>query len=183
MSQPSSPDSPAGATRRDFMILTASALGAVGAGAVAWPFINSMNPAADVLALSSIEVDLSPIKEGQTIKVQWRGMPIFIRNRTKNDIEDARKVNVSDLRDPQADDQRVKKGHEQWLVMIGVCTHLGCIPISGAGDYCAGDGGGWFCPCHGSQYDTAGRIRKGPAPRNLDVPEYSFLSDNRIKIG
>jgi len=170
-------------TRRDFMMLTAVSLAGVGAVAAAWPLINSMNPAADVLANASIEVDLSPIAVGQTIKVKWRGVPLFIRHRTQADIDDSRKVPVSELRDPQTDDQRVKKGHEQWLVMVGVCTHLGCIPLSGEGEYCAGDGGGWFCPCHGSQYDTAGRIRKGPAPLNLAVPEYTFLSDNRIKIG
>ncbi len=174
---------PSGATRRDFMALTAGAIAAIGGASVAWPLIDSMNPAKDTLAASSIEVDLSPIKEGQTIKVKWRGVPVFIRHRTKADIEDARKVAASDLRDPQKDEDRVQKGHEQWLVMVGVCTHLGCIPLVGAGDYCAGDGGGWFCPCHGSHYDTSGRIRKGPAPKNLEVPKYAFLSDNRIKIG
>jgi len=172
-----------GATRRDFMLLTASALAGVGAAAFAWPFIDSMNPAADVLALSSIEVDLSPIQPGQSIKVKWRGIPVFIRHRTQADIDDARAVAMSDLKDPEADDARVKKGKEQWLVMVGVCTHLGCIPLTGAGDYNNKDGGGYFCPCHGSQYDTSGRIRKGPAPKNLTVPQYSFLSDNRIKIG
>ena len=165
-------------TRRDFMVLTAGALAGVGACSVAWPFVSSMNPAADVLALASIEVDLSPIQPGQTIKVKWRGVPVFIRHRTPENIADAKAVNVSELRDPQSDDQRVKKGHEQWLVMVGVCTHLGCIPLGDAGDY-----KGWFCPCHGSHYDTAGRVRKGPAPKNLVVPEYTFLSDNRIKIG
>jgi len=167
-----------GTTRRDFIVLTASALGVVGACAVAWPFVDSMNPSADVLALSSIEVDLTPIQPGQTIKVKWRGVPVFIRNRTPEDIEAARAVAMSDLKDPQTDEARTKAGHEQWLVMVGVCTHLGCIPLADAGDY-----QGWFCPCHGSHYDTAGRIRKGPAPKNLAVPEYSFLSDNRIKIG
>ncbi len=165
------------------MMLTAGALAAVGGASAAWPLIDSMNPAADVLALSSIEVDLSPIKEGQTIKVKWRGVPVFIRHRTKEDIEEARKVNVSELRDPQTDEERVKKGHDQWLVMVGVCTHLGCIPLGGAGDYGGSDGGGWFCPCHGSHYDTAGRVRKGPAPKNLAVPQYAFITDNRIKIG
>jgi len=166
-------------TRRDFMVLTASALAGVGACAAAWPFIDSMNPAADVLALSSIEVDLSPIQPGQTIKVKWRGVPVFIRNRTPEDIAEAKKVDVSSLRDPQSDADRVKKGHENWLIMVGVCTHLGCIPLFNAGEY----KDGWFCPCHGSQYDTSGRIRKGPAPKNLAVPEYTFLSDNRVKIG
>lgn len=160
------------------MMLTASALGAVGACSVAWPFINSMNPSADVLALASIEVDLSPIKPGQSIKVKWRGVPVFIRHRTPEDIEASKAVALAELKDPQTDEERVQKGHEQWLVMVGVCTHLGCIPLGDAGDY-----KGWFCPCHGSHYDTAGRIRKGPAPKNLTVPQYSFLSDNRIKIG
>jgi ubiquinol-cytochrome c reductase iron-sulfur subunit len=172
-----------GATRRDFMLLTASALAGVGACSVAWPFIHSMNPAADVLALSSIEVDLAPISEGQTIKVKWRGVPVFIRHRTPVDIEEARKVDINELVDPQTDEMRVQKGHEKWLVMVGVCTHLGCIPMGGTGDYGGPSNGGWFCPCHGSHYDTAGRVRKGPAPRNLAVPQYTFLSDNRIKIG
>lgn len=172
-----------GTTRRDFMVLTASALGAVGACAVAWPFVDSMNPSADVLALSSIEVDLAPVQPGQTIKVKWRGVPVFIRHRTPEDIALSKAVPMSELKDPESDAQRVKEGKEQWLVMVGVCTHLGCIPLGGAGDYGGADNGGWFCPCHGSQYDTAGRIRKGPAPKNLVVPEYTFLSDNRIKIG
>ena len=179
----SSASDPIKTTRRDFMALTAGGLAAVGAGAALWPFIDSMNPSADVLALSSIEVDLSPIQVGQTINVKWRGVPVFIRHRTPADIDDAKSVAMSELKDPATDDSRVKKGHEQWLIMVGVCTHLGCIPLSGAGDYCAGDGGGWFCPCHGSQYDTSGRIRKGPAPKNLIVPDYTFLSDNRVKIG
>ncbi|MBV8939841.1 MAG: ubiquinol-cytochrome c reductase iron-sulfur subunit [Alphaproteobacteria bacterium] len=172
-----------GTTRRDFLVLTGTALGAVGACAAAWPLLDSLNPAADVLALASIEVDLSPIKPGQTVKVKWRGVPVFIRNRTPEDIAAAKAVALSDLRDPEPDEKRVKKGHEQWLVMVGVCTHLGCIPLAGAGDFGAGDGGGWFCPCHGSAYDTAGRIRQGPAPKNLVVPQYTFLSDTRIKIG
>ena len=174
-----------GTTRRDFMMLTAGAMAAVGGAAAVWPLIDSMNPAADVLAMSSIEVDLSPVKEGQTIKVKWRGVPVFIRHRTKADIEESRKVPLSDLKDQEKakDEDRVQKGHEQWLIMVGVCTHLGCIPLGGAGDYGGSDGGGWFCPCHGSHYDTAGRIRKGPAPKNLPVPQYTFLSDNRIKIG
>lgn len=167
-----------GATRRDFMVLTGVSLGAVGAAAAFWPFIDSMNPAADVLALSSVEVDLSAIQPGQTIKAKWRGVPVFIRHRLPAEIEAARQVALSALPDPQPDEQRVKQGHEQWLVMVGVCTHLGCIPLGGAGDY-----QGWFCPCHGSHYDTSGRVRKGPAPKNLAVPEYVFLSDTRIKIG
>jgi ubiquinol-cytochrome c reductase iron-sulfur subunit len=170
-------------TRRDFMALSAAGLAAVGGAAALWPFVNSMNPAADVLALSSIEVDLAPIAAGQTIKVKWRGAPVFIRHRTGADIDASRGVDVSALIDPQKDEDRVQKGKEQWLVMVGVCTHLGCIPLVGGGDYNTADGGGFFCPCHGSHYDTAGRIRKGPAPRNLTVPQYTFLSDTRIKIG
>jgi len=179
----SSSDSLENPGRRDFIVLATSALGAVGAASAAWPIIHSMNPAADVLALSTVEVDLAPIQPGQTIKVKWRGVPVFIRHRTPVDIEESKKVDVSELRDPEADEARVQKGHEQWLVMVGVCTHLGCIPISGAGEYNTKDGGGYFCPCHGSHYDTAGRVRKGPAPKNLTVPQYAFLSDNRIKIG
>lgn len=168
-----------GATRRDFLVMTSYAMAGMGGAAVAWPFIDSMNPAADVLALSSIEVDLAPVAEGQEIKVKWRGKPVFIRHRTAKDIDDARAVKVEELIDPETDDVRVKQGHEQWLVMIGVCTHLGCVPLGqGAGEF-----NGWFCPCHGSNYDTSGRIRKGPAPKNLVVPEYTFLSDTRIKIG
>ncbi len=172
-----------GSTRRDFLVLAGGAVGALGAALTAWPFVDSMNPAADTLALSSVEVDLSAVQPGQTIKVKWRGVPVFIRHRTPEDIELARKVDVKSLRDPEADEARVQKGKEQWLVMVGVCTHLGCIPISGAGDFGGTDGGGWFCPCHGSQYDTAGRIRGGPAPQNLVVPQYTFLSDTKIKIG
>lgn len=168
-----------GETRRDFIVLTAAGMAAVGAGAAVWPLIDSMNPAADVLALSSTEVDLSPITEGQSITIMWRGKPVFIRHRTAAEIEEARKVDVNELRDPQKDEDRVQKGHDQWLVMLGVCTHLGCVPLGNK----SGDYQGWFCPCHGSHYDTSGRIRKGPAPTNLVVPEYAFLSDNRIKIG
>ncbi|MCE3005354.1 MAG: ubiquinol-cytochrome c reductase iron-sulfur subunit [Alphaproteobacteria bacterium] len=171
----SSPDS----ERRDFIILTAQAMGALGAAAVIWPFVNSMNPSADVLALSSTEVDISPIAPGQEIKVMWRGKPVFIRHRTPEDIAAAEAVSLTELRDPQTDAERVKKGKEQWLVMVGVCTHLGCIPLGNL----AGDYRGWFCPCHGSHYDTAGRIRKGPAPTNLVVPPFEFLSDTKVKIG
>ena len=171
----SSPDS----ERRDFIILTAQAMGALGAAAVIWPFVNSMNPSADVLALSSTEVDISPIAPGQEIKVMWRGKPVFIRHRTPEDIAAAEAVSLTELRDPQTDAERVKKGKEQWLVMVGVCTHLGCIPLGNL----AVDYRGWFCPCHGSHYDTAGRIRKGPAPTNLVVPPFEFLSDTKVKIG
>lgn len=172
-----------GTTRRDFMALAAGSIAAIGGAAALVPLVHSMNPAADVLALSTVEVDLSPIAPGQTIKVKWRGVPVFIRHRTAGDIEASRKVALSDLKDPQNDDERVQKGKEQWLVMVGVCTHLGCIPLIGSGEYNSSDNGGFFCPCHGSHYDTAGRIRKGPAPKNLTIPTYTFLNDNRIKIG
>jgi ubiquinol-cytochrome c reductase iron-sulfur subunit len=165
-------------SRRDFIVLTATAVAGVGGAIFAWPAIDSMNPSAEVLSLGSIEVDLSPIKEGQSITVLWRGKPVFVRHRTAKEIEEANDVNISDLRDPQKDDQRVKKGHEQWLIMIGVCTHLGCVPLGQKGDY-----DGWFCPCHGSHYDTSGRVRKGPAPLNLHIPDYSFISDTKVKIG
>lgn len=165
-------------SRRDFITLTASAVAGVGAASCLWPLIDSMNPASDVLALSSIEVDLSPIEKGQTLKVMWRGKPVFIRNRTEQDIKEAIDIDWKTLPDPQPDSERVKKGHDQWLVMIGVCTHLGCIPLGNSGKY-----GGWFCPCHGSHYDTSGRIRQGPAPLNLIVPEYNFITDTKIKIG
>jgi ubiquinol-cytochrome c reductase iron-sulfur subunit len=135
------------------------------------------------LALASIEVDLSPIQPGQAITVQWRGKPIFIRNRTEKEVEEAKEVKLADLPDPQTDAERTKKGHENWLVMIGICTHLGCIPKGQSLGDTKGPYGGWFCPCHGSAYDTAGRIRKGPAPRNLVVPPYAFESDTKIKIG
>ncbi len=166
-------------TRRDFLVLTAQAMAGIGAAACVWPLVASMNPSQDVLALASIEVDLSPIQPGQEIKVKWRGKPVFIRHRTPENIEAAREVKLDELRDPQKDQERVKEGHDQWLVMVGVCTHLGCVPLgNGHGDY-----KGWFCPCHGSHYDTSGRIRKGPAPVNLFVPEYVFLDDTKIRIG
>lgn len=165
-------------TRRDFMTLTASSMAAIGAVCAAWPLVDSLNPSADVLALSSIEVDLSAIKPGQTHTVKWRGKPVFIRNRTEQEINEARQVSMSDLKDPEPDQNRVKQGHDQWLVTVGVCTHLGCVPLSNQGEY-----QGWFCPCHGSHYDSSGRIRKGPAPLNLAVPPYEFISDTKIKIG
>lgn len=162
--------------RRDFLIISAGAFTAVGAAAAIWPFIDSLNPSQDVLALASIEVKLDAIAQGQSVTVLWRGKPVFIRHRTAEEIEKARAVELSDLPDPQKDEDRVQK--PEWLVMLGVCTHLGCVPLGQAGEY-----GGWFCPCHGSHYDTAGRIRKGPAPRNLDVPAYAFLNDTTIRIG
>jgi ubiquinol-cytochrome c reductase iron-sulfur subunit len=170
-----------GATRRDFLTLATGALGAVGVAAFIWPFINSMNPAADVLAVSSTEVDLSPLQAGQAITVVWRGKPIFIRHRTPQNIQEAQAVNIAELRDPQTDAQRVKK--PDWLVMIGICTHLGCIPLGQKPTDPKGEYDGWFCPCHGSQYDSSGRIRKGPAPLNLAIPPYTFTSDTAIRIG
>ena len=170
-----------GQGRRDFLVLTTAAVAVVGTATAVWPLINSMNPAADTLALATTEVDLTPIKEGQAVKVMWRGKPVFIRHRTPQEIEMARAVNVKELPDPQTDEQRAPR--PQWLIMVGVCTHLGCIPLGTAPSEAKGDFGGWFCPCHGSHYDTAGRIRKGPAPRNLEVPHYTFLADDRVRIG
>ncbi len=167
--------------RRDFLYLAAGAMGAAGAALAAWPFIQSMNPAADVLALSSIEVDLAPVKVGQRITVKWRSQPVFVAHRTAEEIADAAKVDLGELRDPQADQARVKKS--EWLIMVGICTHLGCVPLGQKPGDPRGDWHGWFCPCHGSQYDTSGRIRKGPAPANLAIPEYAFLSDTNIRIG
>ena len=163
-------------TRRDFIVIAASAFGAVGAAAAAWPFIDQMNPSADVLALSSTEVDLSQIAAGQSVTILWRGKPVFVRHRTEAEIKQAQQDDAAALPDPQKDADRVKK--PEWLVMMGVCTHLGCVPLGQKGEF-----GGWFCPCHGSHYDTSGRIRKGPAPTNLPVPEYAFLNDTRIRIG
>lgn len=174
-------DEEGGETRRDFLYLTAGAMGAVGAGVFAWPFIDSLNPAADTLALATIDVDLSPIEVGQAITVTWRGMPVFIRHRTEAEIEAARAVNITDLRDRETDDQRVIR--PEWLVMVGICTHLGCVPLGQRPTDARGDFGGWFCPCHGSHYDTSGRIRQGPAPTNLAVPEYEFTTDTTIRIG
>ena len=170
-----------GETRRDFLQLTTGVIGTIGAGAVAWPFIHQMNPAADTLALASIEVDISGIEEGQAIKVKWRGKPVFIRHRTKAEVEEAKAVSRDDLIDPQTDEERARR--PEWLILVGVCTHLGCIPLGTAQGEARGEFNGWFCPCHGSHYDISGRIRKGPAPRNLEVPEYTFLTDNVVKIG
>ena len=168
-------------TRRDFLYLLTGATAAVGTVAMVWPLIDSMNPSADVLALASTEVDLSGVEEGMAITVTWRGRPVFIRHRTPEEIEQARAVDLSDLPDPQPDEERVIE--PQWLVMVGVCTHLGCVPLGQRPGDPVGDFGGWFCPCHGSHYDHSGRIRKGPAPRNLVVPEYAFIDENMIRIG
>jgi len=166
-------------TRRDFLFVATGAVAAVGAAATVWPLVSQMNPDASTIAAGApIEVDLGPIAEGQVIKVFWRSKPIFISHRSKKEIDEAQKVDVESLKDPEPDDKRVKHGHDQWLVVIGICTHLGCIPLAHQGDY-----DGWFCPCHGSQYDTSGRIRRGPAPANLTVPPYEFVSDSKIRIG
>ena len=166
-------------TRRDFLYIATGMAGVVGAAATAWPLISQMNPDASTIAAGApIEVDLSPIADGQLIKVFWRGKPIFVRHRTAKEIKEAEDVQINTLRDPQADSARVKEGHAQWLIVYGNCTHLGCIPLGYQGPY-----GGWFCPCHGSVYDTSGRIRKGPAPKNLPLPPYEFVSDSKIKIG
>lgn len=170
-----------GGTRRDFLYLTAGAFGAVGLGSFAWPFIDSLNPAADTLALATVEVDISPIQQGQAITVVWQGKPVFIRHRTPAEIEAARAVKPEELRDVQTDEERVQK--PEWLVMVGICTHLGCVPLGQKTTQPKGDFGGWFCPCHGSHYDTSGRVRKGPAPKNLAVPGYSFVNDTTLLIG
>ena len=173
-----------GAGRRDFLILAGGAFGAFAAGASAWPLLDSLNPARDTLAASTTEVDLSPIEEGQAITVKWRGSPVFIRRRTQKEIAEAKAVDPDDLPDPQTDEQRFGSGaREQWLVVVGVCTHLGCIPLGQKGTDNKGEYGGWFCPCHGSHYDTSGRIRKGPAPKNLAVPPYRFVDDTTIRVG
>ncbi|HTO34446.1 MAG TPA: ubiquinol-cytochrome c reductase iron-sulfur subunit [Pararhizobium sp.] len=178
-------------TRRDFLYLTTGMAGVVGAAAVAWPFIDQMRPDASTLALASIEVDVSSLQPGMSLTVKWRGKPVFIRNRTDEEVKEADAVALADLKDPVARnanlpadaqatgvDRSAGKGKENWIVMIGSCTHLGCVPLGQSGEY-----NGWFCPCHGSVYDTAGRIRKGPAPENLPVPTFSFATDTVIKIG
>ena len=162
--------------RREFIFTATYAVGAVGVGATVWPLIDQMNPDASVKALASTEVDISNVEKGQSITVLWRGKPVFIRRRTDEEIAKARDVNLEDLKHPEKDEDRAKD--PEWLVMLGVCTHLGCVPLGDKGEY-----GGWFCPCHGSHYDTSGRIRKGPAPTNMEVPKYEFVNSNIIKIG
>ncbi len=168
-------------TRRDFLYVATGGVTVVGAALAGWAIIDSMNPAANILALSTVEIDLSPVEEGQSITVVWRGKPIFVRNRTAEEIARAVAEDSDSMKDPQSDADRVQQ--PQWLVMIGICTHLGCIPLGQKFSDPKGDFGGWFCPCHGSHYDTSGRIRKGPAPTNLEIPEYAFLEDTRIRIG
>ena len=162
--------------RRDFLFTASYTVGAIGLGATVWPFIDQMNPDSSVKALASTEVDISQVQPGKTITVLWRGKPVFVKRRTPQEIEEAKKVNLDDLKHPEKDEDRVKK--EEWLVMLGICTHLGCVPLSNKGEY-----NGWFCPCHGSHYDTSGRIRKGPAPTNMEGPKYEFVDNNTIKIG
>ena len=162
--------------RRDFIFTASYTLGAVGVGASVWPLIDQMNPDASVKALASTEVDVSGIEKGQSITVLWRGKPVFIKRRTEEEIQKARQVDINELPDPEKDEDRAK--NPEWLVMLGMCTHLGCVPLGNKGEY-----NGWFCPCHGSHYDTSGRIRKGPAPTNLEVPKYEFLNSSTIKIG
>ena len=177
-------------TRRDFLYIATGAVGAVGAALTVWPLIDQMNPDAAALALATIEVDVASVQPGQSLTVKWRGKPVFIRNRTEQEIAEAKAVPVSELPDQDArnenlssgatadDANRGAVGKENWLIMVGICTHLGCVPLGQQGPY-----GGWFCPCHGSAYDTAGRIRQGPAPENLHVPKFAFVSDTKIRIG
>ena len=170
-----------GGSRRDFLYVATAGVGAVGAVLAAWPFIDTMNPSADVLALSSIELDLSPIEVGQSITVLWRKQPVFVRRRTAEEIAAARADDSADLPDPEPDAERAP--NPEWLILVGVCTHLGCVPLGQKESDPRGDWGGWFCPCHGSHYDTSGRIRKGPAPENLAVPAYEFIDDSIVRIG
>jgi ubiquinol-cytochrome c reductase iron-sulfur subunit len=173
----------AGVRRRDFINVAAVSFAGAGAVAVVFPLVNQMNPSADVLALASIEVDISKIAEGQAIKTSWRKQPVFIRNLTAKEIAEANAVDPSSLRDPATLAERTKEGKQNWLITLGVCTHLGCVPLGAGEGEPRGDFGGYFCPCHGSHYDTAARIRKGPAPLNLHVPDYAFTSDTVVQIG
>lgn len=170
-----------GETRRDFLLIATSTVAAIGAGLAVWPFIDSMNPAADTLALASTGVDLAPVAVGQRITVVWRGKPVFIDHRTPEEIKEAADAPLAGMVDPQPDKDRVQK--PEWLVVVGICTHLGCIPLGQKTGEPRGEFGGWFCPCHGSNYDTSGRIRKGPAPKNLEVPPYAFTEEKSIRIG
>lgn len=172
---------PVDSTRRDFLVWTTTATAAVGTAAALIPFVGSLNPAADTLAVGSIEVDISTVAEGMAITVSWRGKPVFIRHRSVAEIERAQSEDSADLRHREADASRVQQ--PQWLVVEGVCTHLGCVPLGQKPGDPRGDYAGWFCPCHGSHYDTSGRIRKGPAPLNLPVPPYQFLSEAVIRLG
>ena len=163
-------------TRRDFIYTLTASLGVLGAGASVWPIVSQMNPDSSVKAMSTVEVDISKVDKGKEITVMWRGKPVFIKRRTENEVKSARNINLEELPHPETDKKRVIK--DEWLVVVGICTHLGCVPINGKGEY-----GGWFCPCHGSHYDTSGRIRKGPAPTNLEVPKYKFVGNDKLIIG
>ena len=163
-------------TRRDFIYTLTASLGVLGAGASVWPIVSQMNPDSSVKAMSTVEVDISKVDKGKEITVMWRGKPVFIKRRTEDEITKARNISLEELPHPETDKERVLK--DEWLVVVGICTHLGCVPINGKGEY-----GGWFCPCHGSHYDTSGRIRKGPAPTNLEVPKYKFVGNDKIIIG
>ena len=162
--------------RRDFLFTASYAIGAVGVGVAVWPLVDQMNPDKSVKALASTEVDVSSIELGKSITVLWRGKPVFIKRRTQQEISEARAVKLENLKHPEKDEDRAKD--PEWLIMVGVCTHLGCVPLGDKGEY-----NGWFCPCHGSHYDTSGRVRKGPAPKNLEIPKYEFINNNTIKIG
>lgn len=168
-------------TRRDFLILASGAAGAVGAGSFLYPFVSSMNPAADVAAAAEVDVDIKSLQLGQAITVMWRGKPVFIRRRTPEEIQSVQKKDGEKLIDPELDKDRIQK--PEWLVVIGVCTHLGCVPSGQKPTDNRGEYGGWFCPCHGSAYDVSGRVRQGPAPKNLPVPPYMFLDDTTLRIG
>ena len=193
MASTTAPNTSSDTTRRDFLYIATGAMGAVGVAAAAWPFIDQMNPAASVLALASIEADISSIQPGQQVVLKWRGHPLFVRRRTPGEIASARAVDVSTLPDPLARNANLPENapatdqnreiKPDWMILVGVCTHLGCTPTVSTPQAPQGEYGGWLCHCHGSQYDTAGRIRKGPAPQNLAVPPYSFVSDTRIKVG
>ncbi|MDT0506982.1 MAG: ubiquinol-cytochrome c reductase iron-sulfur subunit [Novosphingobium sp.] len=172
-----------GVRRRDFINIAAVSFAGVGGAAVILPLVSQMAPSADVLAESSTEIDISAIQPGQAIKAVFRKQPVFIRNLTPVEIAEAEKVDVSSLRDPQSLEERTKEGKTNWLITMGVCTHLGCVPLGAGEGEVKGEFGGYFCPCHGSSYDTAARIRKGPAPKNLEVPTYEFSSDTVVKIG
>jgi ubiquinol-cytochrome c reductase iron-sulfur subunit len=181
MSKKSDPKNEKDDSKRDFLVVSTYALAGVGAASFVWPLIDQMNPAADTLALASTEIDLSSLEEGQSITVKWRGKPVFVRHRTPDEIKQAKEVLIDDMRDPQTDADRV--ANEKYIVLVGVCTHLGCVPLGQKTGDIKGQYGGWFCPCHGSHYDTSGRIRKGPAPTNLEIPKYEFVDNNTIKIG
>lgn len=175
--------SPANPRRRDFLLLATGAMGGVGVASVAWPLIDSMNPAADVLSQATVDVELKNVQPGQALTVMWQGKPVFIRRRTPAEITQVRNVADQDMIDPAHDQERIKKGKDEWLVVVGVCTHLGCVPNGQKATDNRGEYGGWLCPCHGSEYDASGRVRRGPAPKNLPVPPYVFLNDLMIRIG